>query len=205
MSVMLGRRSFIARIAAFFAGTALFGVKRSEASIQGIEPMLGEIMLFAGNFAPKGWAFCNGQLLPINQNQALFSLLGTTYGGNGQTSFALPDLRDRVPIHFGQGLGLSNRTLGERAGETAHTLLLTELASHSHAIQASSGFGTSVTPTAMYPSRNPALISQYGSVADVPMASSAINFVGGNQPHENRQPTLAINFVIALQGIFPTP
>src|SRR6266536_3909865 len=110
------------------------------------EPFLSEIRIFSFNFAPKGWAMCNGQLLPINQNQALFSLLGTTYGGNGQTTFALPDLRGRVPIHFGQGQGLPNYNLGERGGEETHTLSSLELAQHSHTASASSNTADQVTP-----------------------------------------------------------
>lgn len=202
----LDRRTFIRRLAAFLAGTALLGrPRRVEAETQSIEPYLGEIMLFAGSFAPRGWAMCNGQLLPIVQNQALFAILGTTYGGNGQTTFALPDLRDRVPIHFGQGPGLSPRTLGERSGASFHTLAIGELPAHSHALQASTTFGTSVNPSGMYPARNPGIIPQYASAADAAMAPTAISNVGGGQAHDNMQPILALNYVIALQGVFPQP
>ena len=201
----LDRRTFIARLATFFAGTVVLGrPKPSAAAIQGIEPYLGEVLLFAGNYAPKGWALCNGQILPINQNQALFSLLGTTYGGNGQTTFALPDLRDRVPIHAGQGPGLANRVPGERAGAASHTLAIGELPAHGHAIQASRAFGTVVNPSGMYPSRNPAAIPQYAPTPDVAMAPLAIGNVGAGQPHENSQPYLGLNYIIALQGVFPS-
>jgi microcystin-dependent protein len=162
-------------------------------------------MLFAGNFPPHGWALCQGQVLPIAQNTALFSLLGTTYGGNGVTTFALPDLRDRVPIHFGEGSGLSPRSLGERSGTTIHTLTLAELPTHAHAIQASSATaGTLVDPAGHYPARNPAGYPQYGPAADVAMASTAIGSTGGGQAHGNVQPYLGLNFCIALQGVFPS-
>lgn len=198
----IDRRTFLGRVAAFFAGTALLGhARRSEASE---EPFIGEIMLFAGNFAPRGWAFCNGQVLPIAQNQALFSLLGTTYGGDGFTTFRLPDLRDRVPIHFGQGAGLSLRSLGEFAGASTHTITLTELPAHSHSLQGSRNFGAVVSPSGAYPSRNPSGIPEYGLTADVAMSPTAISTVGGSQAHENRQPYLAVNFCIALVGIFPS-
>jgi microcystin-dependent protein len=201
----LDRRSFIGRLATFVTATALLGrPKPSAAAIQGIEPFLGEILLFAGNQAPKGWAFCSGQLLPINQNQALFSLLGTTYGGNGQTTFALPDLRDRVPIHVGQGPGLTNRTPGERSGAATHTLTIGELPAHAHDVRASRAYGTVVSPTGMYPARNPAAIPQYGSVADAAMAPLAIGSAGGGQAHDNTQPYLGLNYIIALQGVFPS-
>jgi len=169
------------------------------------QPYLGEIKLISWNFPPKGWAFCNGQLLPINQNQALFSLLGTTYGGNGVTTFALPDLRGRVPMHSGQGPGLTARALGEHAGETAHTLAMTELSMHSHGVQASSAVGSAVVPTGMYPARNAASIPQYTlASADQLMHASAMGFAGGGQPHENQQPYLTLNFVIALVGQYPS-
>ena len=169
------------------------------------DPFLGEIKMCSFNFAPKGWALCNGQFLPINQNQALFSILGTTYGGNGQTSFALPDLRDRVPIHFGQGPGLTLHTLGERSGAASHTLAIAELPAHNHGVRASTAFGSVVSPAGMYPSRNPAAIPQYGATADVAMAPLAIGNTGGSQPHDNTQPYLGLNFCIALVGSFPQP
>lgn len=201
----LGRRTFVARIAAAIAGTWFLGRPRaSAAATQGTEPYIGEVLLFAGNFAPKGWALCNGQILAINQNQALFSLLGTTYGGNGVTTFALPDLRDRVPIHQGQGPGLTNRTPGERAGEASHTLTLQELPAHSHGVRASTDYGTQVNPAGMYPSRNPAAIPEYAASADVAMAPLAIGSAGSSQAHGNLQPYLGLNYIIALVGVFPS-
>ena len=199
------RRRFIGRLAAGLAATAWLGrPKPAVAATTGTGPYLGEIMLVSWNFPPKGWAFCQGQLLPINQNQALFALLGTTYGGDGRVTFALPDLRDRVPIHFGQGQGLSPRTLGERSGESFHTLALGELPTHAHALQVFSGSGSAVSPTGNYPARNAAGYPQYGSVADVAMSSSAIGSAGGGQAHANLQPYLGLKFCIALQGVFPS-
>jgi microcystin-dependent protein len=198
------RRTFIGRIAAFMAGTVLLGRPRAAAAdVQSIEPFIGEIMMISCNFPPKGWAFCNGQLLPINQNQALFSLLGTMYGGDGRVTFALPDLRARVPIHRGQGPGLSLRTIGQSGGATAHTLALPELPAHSHAARASSGIGIQMSPAGNYPARNPAAIPQYDTIANVAMAAAAISTVGGNQAHTNVQPYTGLSFVIALQGVYP--
>jgi microcystin-dependent protein len=161
------------------------------------EPFLSEIRIMTFNFAPKGWAFCNGQILPINQNQALFALIGTIYGGDGRVTFALPDLRARVPIHMGSG-----HTLGERAGEPAHTVSLTELPAHTHAAMASSTVGDAVNPT------NAALAaaSNVYRAADnlTPLNAASVTSVGGSQAHENRQPFLALSFCIALQGIFPS-
>jgi microcystin-dependent protein len=162
------------------------------------EPFLAEIKLISWNFAPKGWAFANGQLLPINQNQALFSLLGTTYGGDGRVNFALPDLRGRTPIHMGQGF-----TLGEKGGEEFHTVTTNEMPQHLHTVQGSNNTGDSQT----------AANNVLGVVAGrlytdpanlTPLAASSITNVGGSQPHENRQPFLVVNAVIALQGIFPS-
>jgi len=199
------RRRFLQRLAASFAGIATFGVaKRADAAPTGIEPYIGQIMLVPFNFPPKGWAFCNGQLLPINQNQALFSLLGTTYGGNGQTSFALPDLRDRVPIHMGQGPGLSPRVLGERSGEANHTLILTELPAHTHVARGSSAVANVVDAAGMVPAFNAANTPQYASAPDTVMSDVAIGSFGGNQAHLNTQPSLGLNFVIALVGIYPS-
>jgi microcystin-dependent protein len=158
------------------------------------EPFMGEIKLTAFNFAPKGWALCNGQLLPINQNQALFSILGTTYGGNGQTTFALPDLRGRVPIYQGQGF-----TEGQAGGEEAHTLVKNELPQHNHPFQASSTNADAPDPTILAKSNN-----VYGASGNLTTLSPASIGSTGSQPHENMQPYLVISFCIALQGIFPS-
>jgi microcystin-dependent protein len=162
------------------------------------EPFLSEIRIMSFNFAPKGWALCNGQLLPINQNQALFSLLGTTYGGDGRVNFALPDLRARAPIHVGSG-----HTLGERAGEQAHTLSIAELPTHTHSAQASPNVGDAVNPT------NAALASAsnvYRTADNLTALNPAsVTNVGGSQAHLNMQPFLTLSFCIALQGIFPSP
>lgn len=163
------------------------------------EPFLSEIRLMSFQFAPKGWALCNGQLLPINQNQALFSLLGTTYGGNGQTSFALPDFRGRTPIHVGSG-----HTLGERAGEQAHTLSIPEIPTHAHALAATSAAGDQQIPTNRVPAKNN--LPAYAPAQNLTgMAAGAIGIVGGSQAHQNMQPFLTLSFCIALQGIFPSP
>lgn len=162
------------------------------------EPFLSEIRIMSFVFAPKGWALCNGQLLPINQNQALFSLLGTTFGGDGRVNFALPDLRARAPIHVGSG-----HTLGERGGEQAHTLSLAEIPTHTHVAQASSNVGDAVNPT------NAVLASASNvyRTADnlTALGAASVTNVGGSQAHLNAQPFLALSFCIALQGIFPSP
>jgi microcystin-dependent protein len=163
------------------------------------EPFLSEIRIMSFVFAPKGWALCNGQLLPINQNQALFSLLGTTYGGNGQTNFALPDLRGRTPIHMGDG-----HTLGERAGETAHTVNISELALHTHAANASSLEGNNVVPTSNVLASSLNLSYRAPDQALTTFHPATIGNTGGSQPHENMQPYLTLSFCIALQGIFPS-
>lgn len=165
------------------------------------EPFLSEIRIMSFGFAPKGWALCNGQLLPINQNQALFSLLGTTYGGDGRVNFALPDLRARIPIHMGSG-----HTLGERGGEQAHTLSISELPTHTHVLQATSAAASGGVPSnTVLLGNSPATDSIYGNPASlVAMDPSAIASVGGSQAHLNMQPFLALTFCIALQGIFPS-
>lgn len=161
------------------------------------EPFLSEIRIMSFNFAPKGWAMCNGQLLPINQNQALFSLLGTTYGGDGRVNFALPDLRSRVPIHVGSGY-----TLGQKGGEQAHTLTMSEMPAHNHFVQASSANGASVLPT------DGLLASATGLYGDpvqlTTLLPATVTNVGGSQAHLNMQPFLTLTFCIALQGIFPS-
>lgn len=161
------------------------------------EPFLAEIRMMSFSFPPRGWALCDGQLLPINQNQALFSLLGTTYGGNGATNFALPDLRARVPIHVGSG-----HTLGERGGEQAHTLSMAELPMHAHTIQGSSANAdTPVAAGNVLAAANNVYASATNLVALQP---TTLTNVGGSQPHLNMQPFLTLSFCVALQGIFPS-
>ncbi|HYJ84723.1 MAG TPA: tail fiber protein [Pyrinomonadaceae bacterium] len=166
------------------------------------EPFLSEIRIMSFVFAPKGWALCNGQLLPINQNQALFSLLGTTFGGDGRVNFALPDLRGRTPIHVGSG-----HTLGEKGGEQAHTLSIAELPTHTHVLSASSTDGNAPVPFG--PSGN-VLARTVNNVYNNPTSLVALNAgtvvnTGGSQAHLNMQPFLTLSFCIALQGIFPSP
>jgi len=165
------------------------------------EPFLSEIRLMSFVFAPKGWALCNGQLLPINQNQALFSLLGTTFGGDGRVNFALPDLRGRTPIHVGSG-----HALGERGGEQAHTLSISELPQHTHFVNASSNSATDGTPSNSLVLAQSTAANLYGSATALQaMAPAAVSNVGGSQAHLNMQPFLTLSFCIALQGIFPSP
>lgn len=162
------------------------------------EPFLAEIRIMSFEFAPRGWALCNGQLLPINQNQALFSLLGTTFGGDGRVNFALPDLRGRVPIHVGSG-----HTLGERGGEQAHTLSIAELPTHTHVLNGTSNEGTALTTSGNLLAKN-LNFSYHSPDSLVAMNAGTIANVGGSQAHLNMQPFLALTFCIALQGIFPS-
>jgi microcystin-dependent protein len=162
------------------------------------EPFLSEIRIMSFAFAPKGWALCNGQLLPINQNQALFSLLGTTFGGDGRVNFALPDVRGRTPIHVGSG-----HTLGERGGEQAHTLSISELPTHTHVLQAVNQNAATNDPTG-------ASFANAAAIYHAPTSLTSLNpatvgNVGGSQAHLNMQPFLTLSFCIALQGIFPSP
>jgi microcystin-dependent protein len=163
------------------------------------EPFLSEIRIFSFVFAPKGWATCDGQLLPINQNQALFSLLGTTFGGDGRVNFALPDLRARTPIHFGNG-----HTLGERGGEQAHTLSISELPTHTHIANASSAVGNAFVPTNNLLAKVEGVDAYNAPTNLVAMSASSVSNIGGSQAHLNMQPFLTLSFCIALQGIFPS-
>jgi microcystin-dependent protein len=169
-------------------------------------PFLAEIRIFCGNFAPKGWALCNGQLMPISQNTALFSLLGTTYGGDGKSNFALPNLQGCAPMQAGQGPGLSLRDLGETGGEQSVTLLQTEVPAHAHGIQASPSGGQ------VSPANNtwggglkgfPPAYSPSAPASNVQMSPFALSIAGGNLPHNNMPPFLGLTFIIALQGVFP--
>jgi microcystin-dependent protein len=161
------------------------------------EPFLSEIRMMSFGFPPKGWALCDGQLLPINQNQALFSLLGTTYGGDGRVNFALPDLRSRTPIHMGSG-----HTLGERGGEQGHTLSISEIPTHTHVFQGSSNNADDPAATAHLFATSNNLYAPFANPTSI--EPSTVAPVGGSQAHLNMQPFLVINFSIALQGIFPS-
>jgi microcystin-dependent protein len=164
------------------------------------EPFLSEIRIFSFGFAPKGWALCNGQLLPINQNQALFSLLGTTFGGDGRVNFGLPNLQGLTPIHVGSG-----HTLGEKGGEQAHTVSIAELPTHTHVFNATTNVGVINTPPGGNVLAQSSGVFLYGPATNlVTMAATAVSNVGGSQAHQNMQPFLTLNFSIALQGIFPS-
>ncbi len=172
-----------------------------------MQPTLAEIRMFAGNFAPSGWAFCNGQILPINSNQSLFSLLDTTYGGDGETTFGLPDLRGRAPVHQGEGPGLTDHNLGQKFGSETVTLTTNQLPSHNHTMQA-----TSNAPDANNPagkalatgSRSVSMDDRYGSSDNAVSMGSVTTNAGGGQAHNNMQPYLAVHYIIALQGLFPS-
>src|SRR5262245_47167428 len=166
------------------------------------QPYVGEIRMFAGNFAPAGWMFCEGQLLPISENETLFNLIGTTYGGDGQSTFALPDLRGRIPIHQGSGF-----ILAETGGVEEVTLTVQQIAAHAHAALGSSATATSSDPTNNIPARiTTAGVFPYGTDNPLtPLSPNAIGSVGGSQPHTNFQPYLCVNFIISLFGIFPSP
>jgi microcystin-dependent protein len=161
------------------------------------EPFLGEIKVISWNFPPKGWAFCNGQLLPINQNQALFSLLGVTFGGDGRQTFALPNLQGRVPIHAGNGF-----SLGEVGGEATHTLSVSELPTHTHLVTTGANPADQLSPAGNYVASSAR--AGFAPHANGLLAPGLVSTVGGSQPHENESPYLVLNFVIALQGIFPS-
>ncbi len=166
------------------------------------QPYVGEIRMFAGNFAPAGWMFCEGQLLPISENETLFQLLGTTYGGDGQSTFALPDLRGRVPLHQGNGF-----ILAETGGVETITLTVAQIPAHSHPMLGSNRVAVDVNPEGRVPA-DTGLAGEFSYLEDVPSQNfhpTAISSVGGSQPHENRQPYLCVDFIISLFGIFPSP
>ena len=169
------------------------------------EPFIGEIFMAGFNFPPQGWAACDGSILPISQYDALFALIGTTYGGDGQTTFALPNLQSRMPIHSGQGLGLPNFTLGQTGGVENVTLNLGNVPSHTHTVQVSNNAGTSSTPASNLTLGSGAEAELYTpEAADASSGMTVSGGVGGNAPHDNIMPFLAVNFFIALEGIFPS-
>ena len=168
------------------------------------EPYVGEIRMFAGNFAPRGWAFCDGQLLAVSQNDALFSLLGTIYGGDGRTTFGLPDLRGRIPIHAGEGPGLSPRRLGAKAGAEDVTLTVNQMPSHTHPLQASTDPGTLPNPNGAVLSTSNVIELYSGDPADSSLNSSSVTNIGGSRSHTNLMPFLCIHFIVALVGIYPS-
>lgn len=170
------------------------------------DPYIGEIRMFGGNFAPSGWALCDGQLLPISENDALFTLIGTTYGGDGQETFALPNLQSRVPIHQGQGPGLTSRVMGEAVGVESVTLTTQQVPLHTHAVTANAGAdnGNQNSPAGNLPAKSFNVVPY---ITDSPTGffnAGALSPVGGGQPHDNMQPFLCINFIISLYGIFPS-
>lgn len=164
------------------------------------QPYVGEIRMFAGNFAPAGWHFCEGQLLPISENETLFQLIGTTYGGDGESTFALPDLRGRIPIHQGNGF-----ILAETGGAESITLTVSQIPSHHHAMLASTGPGNLNTPGGNVTAESAAVKIYFADQPTVNLNPSAVGPVGGHQPHDNFQPYLCVNFIISLFGIFPSP
>jgi microcystin-dependent protein len=171
------------------------------------QPFIGQIIAVGFNFAPVGWALCNGQLLPISEYSALFNLIGTTYGGNGQTTFALPNLQGQGVINQGQGSGLSAYVIGQQGGSEQISLTGSQVGSHSHALMASSQTGSTITPgttVALAQNAQPAVNAYSTAAPNTSLAPSSIGLTGGGQPHENRQPFLTINYIIALFGIYPS-
>lgn len=201
-------KSHIASIslsAAVLVASFAFGF-RPEAAPQppvfSAEPYLGEVILFGGSYAPQGWAFCHGQLLAITQHPALYAILGTNFGGNGIQTFGLPDLRGRVPLGAGHGTGLDFYPMGLRGGVERVPLGMSQLPSHNHQLMAHAGLGGNYMPAGLAIASNPRHRT-FGPGADLPMHPQAIGTTGSNQPHENRQPFLAMNYIIALEGLFP--
>ena len=199
----LPRRHFFARLAAAATGLGWLAGRPSPAHPQGEPdvPYIGEIRMFAGSFAPIGWLKCEGQELLISgQYENLFTLLGTTYGGDGQTTFGLPDLRGRAPVHMEGGF-----SLGETAGDESLFITTGQMPQHVHTVHVSSAPGVSDLPAGRVPARNAAGTPQYRDTADVTLSTNALQIAGGSQPHENMQPSLVITFIIAFEGVYPSP
>jgi microcystin-dependent protein len=190
--------------AAFSAALCLAGPLTPGAAQAGAEPFIGEIMMVGYTFCPRGWAEADGQLLPIAQNTALFSLYGTTYGGDGRTTFALPDLRGRVPMHVGNGPGLSPNTLGQKGGSETNTLTANQMPAHVHSLNATSAASASGDPTGNLPANTGRTFTYAGGAPNAQMSGSAVGNTGGGQAVNNMQPFQVIRFCVALQGIFPS-
>ena len=211
LSSLVGGSTVLAAAGAFFGIQRGAAAPRRETAASAVTaadpgPYIGEIRMIAFNFAPVGWAKCDGQVLSIQSNTPLFSLIGTYYGGNGVSTFALPDLRGRVPLHVGDsnGLGLSSYGIGEMGGEEQHLLSLTELPSHNHGVLASSATGNSNSPSGLLPAPNAEGIQSFGNSSTVAMAGSMVQSTGGSTSHENRQPYTGITFIICTDGVFPS-
>jgi microcystin-dependent protein len=168
------------------------------------QPYVGEIRMFGGNFAPAGWSFCDGQLLPISENDVLFNLIGTTYGGDGQETFALPNLQSRVPLHPGTSPGGITYQLGQADGVETVTLTVNQIPGHNHAVLASKNTGSTPQPQNNVPAQNSSVMVYRAQAGALPMATQMISNTGGSQPHENLQPFACVNFIISLFGVFPT-
>jgi len=207
------RRSWLQRLNGWLRPAApapaapAFAPRRAPYQVNGTTPYIGEIAIFCGNFAPAGWALCNGSLLAIGDYDALFQLIGTTYGGDGQDNFALPDLRGRAPMHMSSGAGLNNHIIGETGGAEAVTLSLQQIPSHTHQPSVSTDPGTTASPQAALPADGGNGSAQYtpDTASLLKQPAQFLGAVGGSQPHENMQPYLAINYIISLYGVFPSP
>jgi microcystin-dependent protein len=192
------------RLIAVFGSIMLAGTAITGGTASAAEPFVGQIQYFPYNFAPRNWSYCNGQLLPISQNTALFSLLGTTFGGDGRTSFGLPDMRGRTPVHPGSGAGLPTYQWGQRGGTETVTLTLQQLPSHNHTLRATNALGNSTNPSGNTLARDGRDETYENVSPNVDMHANAIASSGGGQPHENMPPYLALNCNIALTGIYPS-
>jgi microcystin-dependent protein len=168
-------------------------------------PYVGEIRMFAGNFAPAGWAFCQGQLMPISENDTLFQLIGTTYGGDGQETFALPDLQGRVPIHYGTASSGSSYQIGESLGVEQVTLTVNQIPVHNHTVNAAAAAGTQASPAGNFPAASTAVALYNSNAPNVSMYAGSLQSGGGSQPHDNMQPFVCVTFIISLFGIYPSP
>jgi microcystin-dependent protein len=206
------RRSWLHRLRRWWQPAAqapaapAFAPRRAPYNTTGSDPYIGEIAIFCGNFAPYGWALCDGRLLPISDYSALFQLIGTTYGGDGEFTFAVPDLRGRAPMHTGTGTGLSNRQIGEQGGTETVTLTTQQIPYHSHQLGVSTAPGTTASPQGAVPADAGNGSAQYtpNTVNLLTQPNQVLGVVGGSEPHENMQPFLAVNYIIALSGVFPS-